>query len=195
MCAEHATTIPTSSSRVALCVAALAAPMVLALPFIVVGVLNADPDQVRLSLRQPLVASLVAVVLLLGPVRDGRRSTREVGLIWVFAGAASAVAFLEPRDGHFLTSPLMPVTTAAVAGALASGIFSGLFRLLRRVAVTEVSQRYWPHGVFPGRFDVLDVVAYAVGLAACYGAERSGFCHLFPRAATQSGEAPTSGAR
>lgn len=38
-------------------------------------------------------------------------------------------------------------------------------------ALTEVSQYYWPHGVFRGRFDVLDLLAYAVGLAACYVAD------------------------
>ena len=39
--------------------------------------------------------------------------------------------------------------------------------------ITEISQRFWPHGLFPGRFDPLDIVAYAGGLAACYVAERS----------------------
>ena len=39
-------------------------------------------------------------------------------------------------------------------------------------AATEVSQLFWPHGVFPGRFDPLDLAAYAVGLLACYAAER-----------------------
>lgn len=39
-------------------------------------------------------------------------------------------------------------------------------------AVTEVSQLYWPHGVFPGRFDVLDLVAYAGAVAACYGVDK-----------------------
>jgi hypothetical protein len=39
-------------------------------------------------------------------------------------------------------------------------------------AATEVSQYYWPRGLFRGRFDLLDIVAYAVGLAACYLADR-----------------------
>ena len=38
--------------------------------------------------------------------------------------------------------------------------------------LTEVSQRYWPHGIFSGRFDRLDVLAYACGLAACYVADK-----------------------
>lgn len=39
-------------------------------------------------------------------------------------------------------------------------------------ALTELSQRYWPQGVFRGRFDAWDVVAYGVGLTACYVADR-----------------------
>lgn len=39
-------------------------------------------------------------------------------------------------------------------------------------AMTEVSQHLWPHGVFSGRFDWLDVISYAVGLAACYASDR-----------------------
>ena len=38
--------------------------------------------------------------------------------------------------------------------------------------LTEISQRFWPHGVFPGRFDPYDVLAYACGLLACYAADR-----------------------
>ena len=38
--------------------------------------------------------------------------------------------------------------------------------------VTEVSQLHWPHGIFAGRFDALDIVAYAAGLAACYVADK-----------------------
>src|SRR5262245_55861174 len=39
-------------------------------------------------------------------------------------------------------------------------------------AATEVSQIYWPHGVFRGVFDPFDLLAYAVGLGACYIFER-----------------------
>jgi hypothetical protein len=39
-------------------------------------------------------------------------------------------------------------------------------------AATEVSQRYWPHGLFPGRFDPMDIVAYGIGLALCYVGDR-----------------------
>ncbi len=39
-------------------------------------------------------------------------------------------------------------------------------------AGTEISQRYWPRGVFPGRFDSLDLFAYALGLTVCYVVDR-----------------------
>lgn len=38
--------------------------------------------------------------------------------------------------------------------------------------LTEISQYYWPHGVFSGRFDPVDMLAFAGGLAACYAAEK-----------------------
>lgn len=37
---------------------------------------------------------------------------------------------------------------------------------------TELSQKWWPHGLFRGRFDPLDIAAYAAGLLACYAADR-----------------------
>ena len=33
---------------------------------------------------------------------------------------------------------------------------------------TEISQRFWPHGPFSGRFDPWDIVAYAAGIVPCY---------------------------
>jgi hypothetical protein len=35
-------------------------------------------------------------------------------------------------------------------------------------AATEVSQFYWPKGVFQGVFDWCDVLAYAAGILVCY---------------------------
>jgi hypothetical protein len=34
--------------------------------------------------------------------------------------------------------------------------------------LTEVSQLYWPAGLFSGRFDPYDLVAFASGISACY---------------------------
>jgi hypothetical protein len=35
-------------------------------------------------------------------------------------------------------------------------------------AATELSQRNWPHGIFPGQYDPFDIVAFGVGIALCY---------------------------
>jgi hypothetical protein len=35
-------------------------------------------------------------------------------------------------------------------------------------AATEVSQHYWPQGVFRGRYDPWDIVAFGAGLLVCY---------------------------
>jgi hypothetical protein len=39
-------------------------------------------------------------------------------------------------------------------------------------AATEVSQAFWPHGLFGGRFDPLDLGAFALGVSASYAAEK-----------------------
>lgn len=39
--------------------------------------------------------------------------------------------------------------------------------------LTEVSQYYWPTGVFRGVFDPWDIVMYGVGLLVCYAVDRS----------------------
>ncbi len=37
---------------------------------------------------------------------------------------------------------------------------------------TEVSQYFWPHGIFPGTFDPFDILAYAVGTGVCFAFDR-----------------------
>jgi hypothetical protein len=37
---------------------------------------------------------------------------------------------------------------------------------------TEVSQRFWPTGLFAGRFDPYDIVAYAAGTGICYALDK-----------------------
>ena len=39
-------------------------------------------------------------------------------------------------------------------------------------AATELSQKLWPGGPFSGRYDPLDLVAYGLGLLACYASEK-----------------------
>lgn len=37
---------------------------------------------------------------------------------------------------------------------------------------TELCQRFWPHGIFPGTYDPLDILAYGVSVGLCYLADR-----------------------
>jgi hypothetical protein len=37
--------------------------------------------------------------------------------------------------------------------------------------LTEIGQFYWPRGIFAGRFDTRDILAYAAGLVVCYVAD------------------------
>ncbi|HSJ31511.1 MAG TPA: hypothetical protein VK933_08760, partial [Longimicrobiales bacterium] len=39
-------------------------------------------------------------------------------------------------------------------------------------SVTEIAQIYWPTGVFAGRFDPLDIVAFAIGILPLYAADK-----------------------
>jgi len=34
--------------------------------------------------------------------------------------------------------------------------------------MTEISQYFRPKGIFPGTFDLLDILAYATGIGICY---------------------------
>jgi hypothetical protein len=40
---------------------------------------------------------------------------------------------------------------------------------------SELSQYFWPHGLFHGTFDPIDILAFAIGVLICYMAERIGF--------------------
>lgn len=37
---------------------------------------------------------------------------------------------------------------------------------------TELSQRFWPNGLFPGHFDWLDIAAFAAGIGLCYALDK-----------------------
>jgi hypothetical protein len=47
-------------------------------------------------------------------------------------------------------------------------------------ALSEVSQYFWPHGIFSGRFDPWDLAAYAAGTGACYWAEKRSTTRVRP---------------
>jgi hypothetical protein len=40
-------------------------------------------------------------------------------------------------------------------------------------ALTELSQYYWPKGIFSGVFDIGDLLVYGIGLSACYLLDKS----------------------
>jgi hypothetical protein len=110
-------------------------------------------------------------------------------LLFVAMVGAGTLNVLHVR-GSFLTNHLADLTIPAWLYIASRGLHTRTPRrtLIRRTlgrsaefaavslfaasAATEVSQRFWPHGVFPGRFDPLDLAAFAAGLLACYVAEQ-----------------------
>jgi len=52
-------------------------------------------------------------------------------------------------------------------------IAAGVFFLAS--AATEISQYFWPKGIFPGTFDPFDILAYASGIGICYLMDRRAF--------------------
>lgn len=106
----------------------------------------------------------------------------------VFLGTA-ALNMLHVRGG-FLTNHAADVFVPAWLYVAARGLYSrsGRTTLIQRTigrtpeiaalslfvasAVTEVSQYYWPHGLFPGRFDWYDLLSYAVGVVVVFAADK-----------------------
>jgi hypothetical protein len=107
---------------------------------------------------------------------------------WVLMTAfilTAALNLLHVRAG-FLTSYLADLTLPALLYVLSRGVVPnkrpsfGPMRWLGRTperaatllflasSATELSQILWPRGLFAGRFDPWDIVAYGVGLSICY---------------------------
>jgi hypothetical protein len=132
-------------------------------------------------------------------MKVGGQSTQKSQTAWNAVYWTLTVAFLlsaalnmlRVRAG-FLTSYLADLTVPALLYVvsrelaprnrwLGFGPLSWIGRSPRRAAavlflgstVTEVSQIFWPRGVFAGRFDPLDIVAYGVGLLMCYVFDRA----------------------
>ncbi|MEO5815622.1 MAG: hypothetical protein ABIT20_10120 [Gemmatimonadaceae bacterium] len=109
-------------------------------------------------------------------------------LLVAFIGTA-ALNMLRVRGG-FLTNHTADLVVPAWLYVAARGLYSshGRTTLVQRTigatpeiaavtlfvasALTEVSQYFWPTGIFRGRFDPLDILAYACGLVACYAADK-----------------------
>lgn len=116
---------------------------------------------------------------------------------WLVAHRALFVVFLVTAAlnmlhvrGGFLTNHAADLVAPAWLYVVFRGLYSvrGRHTLLQRTlgrtperaalslfiasTLTEITQFYWPRGIFPGRFDAWDIFAYAFGLAACYWADK-----------------------
>ena len=111
--------------------------------------------------------------------------------LWIVFVATAAMNMLQVRVG-FLTNYAADLVVPALLYVMLRGLAEVEYRttLLRRwfggtperagavlflaSAATELSQRYWPKGVFSGWYDPLDIAAFAAGIAVCYGCDRWG---------------------
>ena len=120
-----------------------------------------------------------------------RNHSWRVAYYLLFAAflATAALNMLHIRGGFF-TNHAADIVVPAWLYIAARGLYSPRSRetLIQRIigrtpefaalslffasALTELSQVFWPHGIFSGRFDPFDMVAYASGLAVCYAADK-----------------------
>ena len=116
--------------------------------------------------------------------------TTVYGVLMTAFLLTAGLNLLHVRAG-FLTNYLADLTLPALLYVLSRGLvpnkqprFGLLMRWLGRTperaatffflasAATELSRIFWPGGVFAGRFDPWDIVAYGVGLSVCYGFDK-----------------------
>jgi hypothetical protein len=118
------------------------------------------------------------------------RSARTLSILrWIaFAGfVVSAMLNLAHVRGGFATKHLADITVPAwlylsardprkdrplLGRVIGASPERAALLLWSASTATEVSQRFWPHGLFSGRFDSLDIVAYAAGILPCYAYDR-----------------------
>ena len=102
--------------------------------------------------------------------------------------AAAGILVMQKRRGGWLTSYGDDLALPAWLYIAARNLQGGRAGLLQRTigrtpetafaAITlacigtEISQYYWPHGVFRGVFDPLDFAAYAIGAGLPFVAEK-----------------------
>src|SRR5690606_34871137 len=114
----------TGRDQVAVGVASVVAP--------VPATLYLRNDVLSTVLATSLVTTLIAAALLVGVTPPRHRRALEVGTIWVFAGAASALAFTEPTLSHLDTSSL-EVVVGAIIGVIAWPCFVVVHRFVDKV--------------------------------------------------------------
>lgn len=98
--------------------------------------------------------------------------------------ATALLNIMRVRAG-FITNYVADISVPALLYIVVRGLQQPAYRtpltkyLGRRPAITalvilggsiatEISQRYWPKGLFAGRYDPYDIVAYGVGVGICY---------------------------
>lgn len=86
----------------------------------------------------------------------------------------------EPRTsyGADLTQPAwLYITTLSLDNPARRGLIHRIFggtparaaaSIFLGSTMTELSQYFWPHGIFAGTFDPFDILAYAVGVGVCF---------------------------
>ena len=116
----------TISEQVSVGLASIAAPMLVALPLFY----SLQFDEWPIVLGLAVVATSIAFVLLVGVTPTSDRHVLEVGLVWVFAGAGSALAFTGPGDTCLSTSAQADVMIGAITGAFAWPCFVITRRML-----------------------------------------------------------------
>ncbi|MFN7937754.1 MAG: hypothetical protein U0R19_30780 [Bryobacteraceae bacterium] len=100
-------------------------------------------------------------------------------IVWVVAGAANMAKI----RGGFLTNYCADLFQPAWVYIVVREARrwhgrtpeTAAILVLGGAVLTECSQYFWPHGLFRGRFDPMDILAYAVGVGTCYGVEKKGF--------------------
>lgn len=128
----------------------------------------------RLAYAGLTVVFLLTAALNLAKVRAGFLTSHAADLVvpaWMYVGArglAGTALHRNPVARWLGRSPARAATLLFLASA-----------------ATELSQKFWPHGLFPGTFDPWDLAAYGAGLAACFLADT-----LQARGLPAGGEAP-----
>jgi hypothetical protein len=103
---------------------------------------------------------ILTALLNLARVRAGFLTSHAADLVvpaWMYVtarGLAGTPAFRNPVSRWLGRTPLRAASVLFLAST-----------------ATELSQKVWPRGLFPGTYDPWDLVAYGTGLAACVAAE------------------------
>ncbi len=127
---------------------------------------HADPydDEQAMSRRAWLVTYRALLVVILG--------TAALNMLGLRAGFLTnhAADVVVPAWLYIVFRGLYSSSgrTTRIQRALGSSPELAASSLLVASAITEFSQRVWPRGLFPGRFDWWDLAAFSVGLAVCF---------------------------